>query len=71
MNPDVRDMRNRIDKTRVKTRIRCLDCDGVVMTNDIKQMRTCGCGNITVWQHPDGVEILHKDNNYQVLEAIY
>ena len=71
MNPDVRDMKKRIEKTRVKTRIRCLDCNGIVMTDDIKQMRTCKCGNITVWQHPDGVEILHKNDDYHILEAIY
>lgn len=71
MNPDIKALKKRIEKTRVKTRIRCYNCGTAVQTNEIGQIESCDCGNITIWQHPDGAEILHKDNNYQVLEAIY
>lgn len=71
MNPDVKALRTRIEKSRVKTRVRCYDCGTSVLVNDVGQMKSCSCGNITVWQHPDGAEIMHRDNNYQILEVIY
>lgn len=71
MNPDVNRLKKRVRQSRVKTRVRCLDCDRVVMTTDIGHMKRCACGNIELWQHPDGVEILHKNNDYQILEVVY
>ena len=69
MNPETRKMKSRIRKSRVKTRVRCLECDHVVMTTEIGQLKFCKCKKTGVWQHPDGYEILTKNDKFIVLEV--
>lgn len=68
MNPEVLAMKKRIRKNKPFTKIRCLDCGHIVVTDNIGQFKRCPCGAQSVWQHPTYMEVLTKDRNYLVLE---
>ena len=50
------------------TKIRCLDCGSIVVTDNAGQFKRCRCGAQSILQHLYYKEVLTKDQNYLVLE---